>query len=433
MRPLEPSEQRPRASVPAADRRQFLLALGSGILSWPTTLAALDRHPVGSQGTQDFWTEVRAAFLLPEDRIYLNNGTLGPQPRAVMEAVEEYGRRVAETLPPPIPWAGLRDSLASLLGGDPDGFIVPRNTTEAMALVANGLELGPGHEVVITDHEHIGGRSAWELVAARRGATLIQAPLPVPASSSAELLDAVWSKVTSATRVVSVSHVLFTNGTVLPVRELAGRCREEGIVFVVDGAHPPGLLPLDIGGIGPDFYASSPHKWLLAPQGTGLLWMAPRWRDRLWPTIPSGDWAEPGPRRFDHVGTVDGSRVVGLLAALEFHHALGAERVWGRIQELQQHLRRGLATIPGVRLRSPEPNLTAGMVSFQIDGVDALALQGELARRARIRTRVIGEYGLGWMRLSTHVYNQPGELDRVLDLLDEASRRGRPSPGSLRP
>ena len=407
------------------DRRAFLLGLGGGLAAWPRALLALETR-VANAGSRP-WQAVRDAFLLPPDRIYLNNGTLGPQPRVVVEAVEEYGRRVAETFPPAVDWEALRTSLAAVLGGDPEGFVVPRNTTEAMALVANGLELGPGDEVVITDHEHIGGKSAWELAAARRGTRLVTARLPVPpdeATSPEDLLEAVWQAVTPATRVMAVSHVLFTNGTILPVERLGRRCREAGIVFVVDGAHPPGLMPVDLASIGADFYASSPHKWLLAPQGTGLLWMAPRWRDRLWPTLPSGDWSEPGSQRFNHVGTLDGSRIAGLQAALEFHRSLGSEAIWRRVRELQDRLRSGLLSIPGLSLRSPDATGTAGMLSFRIEGLDSLALQGHLARAARVRTRVIGEYGLGWMRLSTHVYNESGELDRVLALLDAAARRG---------
>ena len=416
----------PDASAgPSPSRRRFLLGLGGGLLAWPGTLLALESRWAAAEPRP--WQAIRDAFLLPTDRIYLNNGTLGPQPRVVVEAVEEYGRRVAETFPPVVDWTALREALAGALGGDAEGFVVPRNTTEAVALVANGLELAPDDEVVITDHEHIGGKSAWELAAARRGARLVTARLPVPPDEVVDedtLLEAVWREVTSATRVVAVSHVLFTNGTILPVERLGERCRAAGLVFVVDGAHPPGLMPLDIAAVGADFYASSPHKWLLAPQGTGLLWMAPRWRDRLWPTLPSGDWADPGTQRFNHVGTVDGSRLAGLQAALEFHRSLGADRIWSRVRTLQDHLRSGLDEIPGVALRSPGPRETAGMLSFLIEGLDALELQGHLARTARIRTRVIGEYGLGWMRLSTHVYNEPGELDRVLELVDAAARRG---------
>ncbi|HSG49523.1 MAG TPA: aminotransferase class V-fold PLP-dependent enzyme [Longimicrobiales bacterium] len=413
------------------ERRDFLLALGGGALSWPRALWALeDRWRPGGGREADVWQEVRDQFLIPRDRIYLNNGTLGPQPRVVVEAVAEHTRQVAMTFPPGVDWDGLKTSLSAALGGDPDGFVVPRNTTEAMNVVANGLELHPGDEVVTTDHEHIGGLSPWELVTARRGARLIIARLPLPFPTGEDVAAAVWDRVGPRTRVVSVSHVLFTNGAVVPVAELARRCRERGIVFVVDGAHPPGLFPLDIGAIGADFYASSPHKWLLAPQGTGLLWMARHWRERLWPTLASGDWEKGGAQRFNHVGTLDESRLAGLQAALEFYRSVGPDRIWDRVRALQRRLREGLAAIPGVALRSPTVGGSAGMTAFRMEGVDALALQGHLARAARVRTRVIGEYELRWMRLSTHYYNLPDEVDRVLELLDRAAREGVPSPSN---
>jgi isopenicillin-N epimerase len=221
--------------------------------------------------------------------------------------------------------------------------------------------------------------------------------------------------------------VTFTTGTRLPVEELANRCREAGIIFVVDGAHPPGMLSMNLSGWEPDFYASSPHKWLLAPQGSGLLYLAPRWRSELWPTLASGGWddLELGAHRFNHLGTFDASRMAGILAAISFLNTLRMDRVEARIRYLRQSLESGLRGMDGVYVASPSDEaLATGMVSFAIDGVDSLALQRHLARVGNVRTRVIGEYGYGWMRLSTHVYNLPQDVDRVLELLDEVRRNG---------
>src|SRR5690606_20056320 len=249
----------------------------------------------------------------PDGRTYLNVGTLGPQPRVVVDAVIEHTRRVAATFPPPTDWAALKARIGALLNGDPDGFVFPRNTTEAMNFIANGLELNAGDEVLTTTHEHIGGLCCWELLAARRGVVLRQLELPVPARSSAALVDVFRRAITPATRVISVSHVTFTNGTLMPVAEIAALCRERGIICVVDGAHPPGMINVDLHGIDADFYASSPHKWLCAPQGTGLLYMREEWRTRLWPTLASGGWndASLGAHRFNHLGTMDESRLAG--------------------------------------------------------------------------------------------------------------------------
>lgn len=393
---------------------------------------ARDLRSGGQVDDEAFWAQVRSRFLIPADRIYLNNGTLGPSPSVVVEAVEEHTRRVAATYPPGVSWEDLKGSVSALIGGDPEGFVFPRNTTEAMSFVANGLEIAAGEEVLTTDHEHIGGLEPWRLLSARRGPLLRVAALPPTADSSEELLEAVWSRVTDATRVISVSHVTFTNGTTLPVRELAARSADRGIVLVVDGAHPPGMMRLDLEGLGGDFYASSPHKWLLAPQGSGLLYLAPRWREALWPTLASGGWDDKalGAHRLNHLGTFDESRMAGLLAAVEFLQAIGMERVEARVRYLRRLLQDGLKEIPGVSVTTPESDeLATGMVAFRMDGVDSLDLQAHLARTERVRTRVISEYGHGTMRLSTHIYNRPDELHRVLALLEEAARSGVPMRG----
>jgi len=413
------------------DRRSFLSVLGGAALLWPRTLEAL-AHELRSGGAQDdeaFWSLVRGQFLIPDDRIYLNNGTLGPSPSIVVDAVTEHARRVAETYPPGVSWDDLKASIAALLGGDHEGYVFPRNTTEAMSFVAHGIDLAPGDEVVTTDHEHIGGLEPWKLVTTRLGATLRVASLPVPAASEAQLAEAVWEAVSPATRVVSLSHVTFTTGTVLPVTELARRCREAGIILVVDGAHPPGMMQLDLDELGGDFYASSPHKWLLAPQGTGLLYLSEGWRERLWPTVASGGWDDRtlGAHRLNHLGTIDESRLSGLLAAAELLRVVGMERVEARVRYLRGLLVSGLASIPGVHRATPAAEeLCAGMISFAIEGVPSLELQAHLARTANVRTRVIGEYGYGWMRLSTHIYNTPAQVERVLDLLATVARTGIP-------
>lgn len=187
------------------------------------------------------------------------------------------------------------------------------------------------------------------------------------------------------------------------------------------------MMALDLSSWRPDFYASSPHKWLLAPQGTGLLYLGEAWRTRLWPTLASGGWddLDLGAQRFNHLGTFDESRMAGLLASVEFLNMLGMERVEARVRYLRGRLQAALERLPGVDVVTPaQEELCAGMVSFTLSGVDSLELQRHLARVAQVRTRVVSEYDFGWMRLSTHVYNSPGEVDRVVELLDDVRRNG---------
>jgi selenocysteine lyase/cysteine desulfurase len=379
-----------------------------------------DRASMSSTGGP--WDVVRAAFMIPDDRIYMNVGTLGPQPRVVVDAVVEHTQRVAMTLPPGVDWDTLKARVGTLLNGDPAGFVFPRNTSEAMSFVANGLELNAGDEVLTTTHEHIGGLCCWQLAAARRGVVLRQLELPVPARSADQLVDVFRRAITPRTRVVSVSHVTFTNGTIMPVREIAALCRQHGVICVVDGAHPPGMIRVDLRAIDADFYASSPHKWLCAPQGTGLLYMREEWRTKLWPTLASGGWDDVslGAHRFNHMGTMDESRLAGLDAALRLHETIGADAIAARIRELDSLLLAGLRDVRRVRLTSPEsPALGAGLISFTVDGIDSLELQRRLGE-ANVRTRVVSEYDYGWMRLSPHVYNTVEDVERVVALIAHA-------------
>jgi selenocysteine lyase/cysteine desulfurase len=407
------------------DRRAFLrrsASLGAAALAWPASVQALAGRIAATGNAQELWPMVREAFLIPDDRIYLNVATLGPQPRAVVDAVLEHTRSVAMTYPPAVDWDDLKARLGAFVGADPDGFVFPRNTTEGMNFVANGLELTAGDEILTTTHEHIGGLCCWQLAAARRGCVLRQLPLPAPPGSADELVDVFRRALGPRTRVISVSHVNFTNGVRMPVAAIARLCRERGIISVVDGAHPPGMMRVRIADIDPDFYASSPHKWLLAPQGTGFLWLREEWRTRLWPTLASGGWDDLslGAQRFNHLGTHDASRLAGLDAALRFQEAIGIDRIEERVRELRLHLYDALAAVPNATLVTPRDDaLAAGMVSFTLRGVASLALQERLARieadgrEWSVRTRVIGEYDYGWMRLSPHIFNTTDELDRV--------------------
>ncbi len=367
------------------------------------------------------WEQVSRAFLV--DGLHCNTGTYGACPIPVLEATVGHLRAFERiTTQAHVDGAALHAELEAFLGAWPGSVAVVRNTTEAMNIVANGIDLAPGDEIVTTTHEHIGGRCCWELAARRRGAVLRTFDPPLDPDSEARQAAAWMEQVTPRTKVFSISHVHFTTGLVEPVEALVRMARERGIISVIDGAHPPGLFALDLQRIDADYYASSPHKWLLAPKGTGLLVTRPDRVATTWPLVASGEWDVDDARKFEHVGTANESRLAGLRAAVAFHQAIGREAIEARLRLLAARFDAALRTIPRVRVHSPRREaFRGGMVACTVEGVPAATLQAELGRE-RIRTRLIAEHGLNYLRLSAGLYLVPRDVDRVVARVADLAR-----------
>jgi isopenicillin-N epimerase len=421
-----------------SDRRAFVrnAALLGAAFAFPGADwldASAHPRPLGAwdgPADEEYWRMVRSQFLISPRGVYFNTGTIGASPRPVVDAVVEHLRAfetVFEARGVDLP--ALRRGVGALVGAPPQTVVFTRNTTESMNYVAHGLELSPGDEILATTHEHVGGICPWQVVARRHGLTVTQFPLPVPPRSARQIFEAWRERITPRTKVLMISHILFSNGLIQPLRELCALARDRGIISAVDGAHGPGLLPLDLVASGCDFYCASPHKWLLAPKGSGLLYIAEPWLDRLWPTIASGGWDDLAAKgeRFDRKGTINDSLLAGFRAAVDFHDVIGQDRIWGRCRELSDRLYAGLSRIEGVDLKSPtDGTIRAPMISFTVAGWTTDDLIRALWERGPVRVRHVAEYDYHWVRLSTHIYNTPQEVDRVLGIVEELARRRRP-------
>lgn len=376
-----------------------------------------------------YWAELRRQWLLAPDHVNLNCGSVGCSPLPVLNAVIDHLLSAEAFREPAYPWFGyeespplreLRDALTAFLRCKRDELALVRNATEANNVVANGLDLKAGDEILLTDQEHPGGRCCWEQKAARHGIKLNTVTLPRPPASAEDIVDRFAKAITPRTRVVFFSHITTTTGLVLPAKELCKLARDRGALSHVDGAHAIGQVPLDLTDLGCDFYAASPHKWLMAPKGTGTLFVREELLDRLWVTIATAGWQDRGLKayRFSSFGTSNLSVMVGLKAALDFHKALGPDRVYARIHELAKRLRDRLKERPRLRLvnASAEP-FYAGMVSFEPVKGD---LKGVLAELAARNVRVAG--GPDRIRVATHVFTQSTELNTFLDAVDRGLR-----------
>jgi isopenicillin-N epimerase len=376
-----------------------------------------------------YWAELRRQWLLAADRINLNCGSVGCTPLPVLRATIDHLLSAEAFRDPDLPWFGyeenrrlreLRDALATFLHCRRDELALVRNATEGNNVVCNGLDLKPGEEALLTDQEHPGGRCCWEQKAARFGIRLNFVTLPKPPASTDEIVARFTKALTPRTRILVFSHITTVTGLVLPVKEICQVARQRGILTHVDGAHAMGQIPLDLGDLGCDFYVSSPHKWLMAPKGTGILCVREELLERLWVNIASAEWRNYKHKayRFSNLGTSNLSVMVGLKAALDFFRTIGPKRIYQRIHELAGRVRERIERHPQLRLvnASADP-FYAGMVSFEPAKGNLKGIVQECAAR---HIRIIGSPQR--IRVSTHIFTQPSELNAFFDAVERGLR-----------
>ncbi|HEV2447138.1 MAG TPA: aminotransferase class V-fold PLP-dependent enzyme, partial [Candidatus Sulfopaludibacter sp.] len=379
-----------------------------------------------------YWNKVRDQFMMPRDKVFFNNGTIGAMPRVVFERTVEHLRKMATDI---ADWdyhgedwiAGysnplaIRTKAAKLLNADVKEVAFTENVTCANSYIASGLDLENGCEIVTSDQEHPGGQSPWLDAAARHHGAVTKFVLPRPAHTPEEIYSIVTKSFTPRTRVLFLSHVITGSGAILPIKEICAEARRRSIFTVIDGAQAFGHIAVDVKDLGCDAYVGCFHKWMLAPAGQGFLYLSADRARSVWTTLASFAWDnhEDDGFRFSQRGTGSMSLQVGLDAALDFHNGLGPQRVQQRIKYLGDRLRAGLRQIPKVKIFSPEdPRMCAGITVYGIDGMDGGKLQDEMWARGRLRPRS----SAGGVRHCTHIFNSPEEVDRAVEIVRALAR-----------
>ena len=390
--------------------------------------------------TSNSWSAARAAMMLDPTVTNLNTGSFGPLPHSVFDRVTQLRQRLAEEPMdflvrqlPPLLWTA-RTRLAEFLGGDARRLIFTANVSAAINIVASGLTLSAPGEILLTDHEYGAMHWCWERAAQRQGLTLRTFPLPILAEDPQEIVDALRAAMTDRTRLVFFSHVLSPTGLVLPAKELCREARKCGAVTVVDGAHAPAMVPLNLADIGADFYTGNCHKWLLAPTGSAFLHLGPGQENRLQPMQVSWGWrpersmldqpdefgSTPLLRFYEFEGTRDVCPWLTVPAAIDFQQRLGFEAIRRRNEALVELTRSSLGGIPGLTLATPrDARLHGFMTAFRLPrNVDALAWRRRLWEEFRIEAPIVERPEGLLLRVSTHFYNTDDEIVR----LEEAVR-----------
>ena len=379
---------------------------------------------------EEFWNVVRTQFPLKREPLYLNNGTMGPSPYVVIDAittemgdVDRTGRYGG--------WEDARPKIARFVNARPEEIALTHNVTEGIDVVACGLPLKRGDEVIVTNHEHAGNALPW-LARARRDGIVVKPVLL--ADKASETLNRIEALITPRTRVIAVPHVTCTIGQVLPGREISRLGHDKGLWVMLDAAHTPGMLPLDVKALECDFLSSCGHKWMMGPKGTGFLYvrqevqdvLEPYWVgggvDKGWDVMKGTLEYRTDAHKFDFA-TQSSALYVGLGAAVDFLYHIGMENVSRRGQAMAGRLREGILAL-GDRAEILTPSEEGGygsIVGFRLKNFPYDKLQQMLLEKHKIITRMVPENGVNCNRISTHIYNDISEVDRLVDILRQVA------------
>lgn len=362
-------------------------------------------------------------LLLPEGYIHLQSGGVGAMPRpvfdatlAAMAAVERDP--VGETYGPGIGRLDkVRAKAAELIGGRAEDVILTTSATAGIFLIAQALDFGPGDRILITDHEHPGGRLGWEWAARRYGAVVDTVSIPPNASDPQAIVDLFAGAIRAETRILSFSHILFTTSIKLPAAQLCALARDRGCLAIVDGAQSAGAMPVDVTALGCHAYSASGHKWLMGPKGTGLLYLSPELGNQL-DALPlqAGRKANS-----DSTGIANIAGMHGLGAAIDYVQGLGLANIETHNLALRRELYDLLAQIPGMRLPAPcdGPTISANLSFTLPEGADHHAIRRNLLLRHKIYLRVVELAGFLGLRASLHCYNRSEDVEALIAALKQ--------------
>ena len=374
--------------------------------------------------------DLESEFLLDPNIHFLNHGSFGAAPKPVFH---EYQRWQRELERQPVEFLGRRHNelmrssrttLARYFATDSENLVYTQNVTISVNIVAHSLNLGPGDEVLASDHEYGACDRTWRFLSNERGFKYVNQPVTVPLVSVERLIEDFWRGVTPDTRLIFISHITSPTGILFPVGEICRRARAAGILTVIDGAHAPGQVALDMPALGADFYGGNLHKWLCAPKGVGFLYARPEAQHLLKPFVVSWGYESEAPSGssfvdyFEWWGTRDIAAFLSVPAAIEFQAAHDWKAVRAACHELLGEVLRGITRITGLPTFYPTDAWYAQIATAPLPaGVDLVEMKSRLYDEYRIEVPLIEWNGRKLMRVSIQGYNTQRDSDCLLKAL----------------
>jgi selenocysteine lyase/cysteine desulfurase len=422
------------------DRRAFLgSVIGASaalpIVRLPVPRAdAFRRLARAQQITEDeaYWAEIQRAFDLDRTMVNLNNGGCSPAPSHVLEQMIR-DLRFSNELPVEHMWGVLepriesvRRELARDFGCDAEEMAITRNASESNENMIFGLDLKRGDEVIITTQNYPRMQTAWRQRERREGIVVKSVRQDTPPKSADEYVARIAEAITPRTRVIEVMHISFMTGYIAPVRRIVDLAKPKGIAVFVDGAHAYAHFPFTRDELGCDYYGTSLHKWLMAPIGTGFLYVRREKIASLWPLMAATAEQTNDIRKYEEIGTHPAANHNAIAVALAFHRAIGSERKIARLRQLRDRwAKRLLAASDRVKMLTPiGPNESGAIGVVAVEGMDIGKLQGWLLAKHRIVTTPLIHPEFNGLRVTPNVYTTLDEIDLFADRMEQAIRRG---------
>lgn len=376
----------------------------------------------------------KSDWALDPGVIFLNHGSFGARPHCVLEAQTAWRSRMeAEPLEfldrqGPELLAHLKKVTGRFVGADPDDLAFVSNATEAVNAVLRSLDLGPGDEVLTTNHAYPGIRNTLIHITAQRGARLTQVPVPVPLAGPRQVVQAVEAAITAQSRLLVIDHITSFTALVFPVREIIAICRERGVEVLVDGAHAPGMIDLDIAGLDATYYAANLHKWTCAPISAAVLWVTPDNQSTIHPLIISNLYGEGFDREFQWQGTRDVTACLAAEEAIAFGDRIGWDRIRLHNHQMATWVQQMLCDRWNVEPISPrDGSMLGSMASIPLPQAicerfqNRDAIKSHLFREHRIEVPVTEWMGMFLIRPCCQIYNRPAEYESLADAISAMS------------
>ena len=415
-------------------RRKFIKSLASGIagtialpsLAFSDSIRKDDNWLVNKENSaEDFWESVKGQFEFAPGLRYFNNASLGASPVSVQKATNKYIKTL-DGFPSKYMWGGwkenkeeVRKNIATLFSVSEEEIALIHNTTEGMNLIARSFDLQAGDEVILADHEHASGTIPWEVWQETKGVKLVRPTLPIIPKSVDEVVAIYKKAITSKTKVISMCHIVNTNGMILPVKEVSEMAHDRGILVAVDGAQSAGMLQIDLHDLGCDFYTASSHKWLFSPKGVGILYAKEGSQHYLQPLMVARGHNDKSIRRLENYNTRNLPEVLGLGTAVQFIDKIGQEKIQNRSFELKTYFRSKLEGKPKFILKTPAANELSGAIQVvEIVDKDVLIVKKQLYDEYGIDCRPMTGFNLNALRISLSVYITKKDIDYLVEALD---------------